>query len=229
LIEHLVTSNPSPAYISRVTAAFNDNGSGVRGDLKSVIRAILLDPEARSINPDPVFGHLQEPILFKARLLRAFNTTAATTDFVLTDTYLPSELGMAQDLFRSPSVFNYYPPLFNLADSGVNGPEFAIHSTSTALARVNFVAEVTYKTMSTSIPNRPMGTWLDLSSITPSAGSPYALTSTLNTLLLYGQMSRDLVATVYNAIASMTAASSVAKTQRAVYLIASSPEFLVER
>jgi uncharacterized protein (DUF1800 family) len=229
LIEHLVTSNPSPAYISRVTTAFNDNGSGVRGDLKSVIRAILLDPEARSITPDPVFGHLQEPILFKARLLRAFNTTAATTDFVLTDTYLPSELGMAQDLFRSPSVFNYYPPLFNLADSGVNGPEFAIQSTSTALARVNFVAEVTYKTMSTSIPNRPLGTWLDLSSITPSAGSPYALTSTLNTLLLYGRMSRDLVATVYNAIASMTAASSLAKTQRAVYLIASSPEFLVER
>jgi len=93
LIEHLVTSNPSPAYIARVTAAFNDNGSGVRGDLKAVIRAILLDPEALNPSPDSLFGHLLEPILFKTRLLRAFDTMAATTDFALTDTYLPSELG----------------------------------------------------------------------------------------------------------------------------------------
>jgi uncharacterized protein (DUF1800 family) len=229
LIEHLVTSNPSPAYISRVTAAFNDNGSGVRGDLKAVIRAILLDPEARDAAPPAVFGHLQEPILFKVRLLRAFNTTGATTDFVLTDTYLPSELAMSQDLFRSPSVFNYYPPIFNVAGAGVNGPEFAIQSTSTALARVNFVAEVTYKTMSISNPNRPTGTWLDLSSLTPLAGSPYQLTNALNTLLFHGQMSPDLHATVNVALGSMTTATSLAKVQKAVYLVASSPEYFVER
>lgn len=229
LIEHLVTSNPSPAYISRVTAAFNDNGSGVRGDLKAVIRAILLDPEARNATPPAVFGHLQEPILFKVRLLRAFNTTGATTDFVLTDTYLPPELAMSQDLFRSPSVFNYYPPIFNVAGAGVNGPEFAIQSTSTALARVNFVAEVTYKTMSISNPNRPMGTWLDLSSLTPLAGSPYQLTNALNTLLFHGQMSPDLHATVNVALGSMTQATSLAKAQKAVYLAASSPEYFVER
>jgi len=229
LIEHLVTSNPSPAYIARVTAVFDNNGSGVRGDLKAVIRAILLDSEARSATPGPAFGHLQEPILFKARLLRAFNTTSATTDFVLTDTYLPSELSMSQDLFRSPSFFNYYPPVFNVPGAGVNGPEFAIQSTSTTLARVNFVAEATYKTMSVSSPNRPTGTWLDLSSITPLAGSPYQLNNALNTLLLHGQMSPDLRATVNNALGSMTSATSVAKAQRAVYLIGSSPEYFVQR
>jgi uncharacterized protein (DUF1800 family) len=229
LIEHLVTSNPSPAYIARVTAAFNNNGSGVRGDLKAVIRAILLDPEARNMTPDAAFGHLQEPILFKVKLLRAFNTSAATTDFVLTDTYLPSELGMAQDLFRPPSVFNYYPPVFDLPGFGLNGPEFAIQSTSTALARVNFVGEVTYKSMSTSVPNRPMGTWLDLSSVTPLAASPSDLTSALNILLLHGRMSRDLIVTLHNALGSMTTASNLAKAQKAVYLIASSPEFLIER
>jgi len=228
LIEHLVTSNPSPAYIARVTAAFNDNGAGVRGDLKAVIRAILLDPEARNA-PASVFGHLQETILFKARLLRALNTTAATTDFVLTDTYLPSELSMGQDLFRPGSVFNYYPPVFNVPGVGVNGPEFAIQSTSTALARVNFVAEVTYKTMSISNPNRPMGTWLDLSSITPLAGTPSQLTNYLNTLLLHGQMSSDLQAAVNNALAAMTGATNLARAQKAVYLIASSPECFVER
>ena len=228
LIQHLVTSNPSPAYIGRVARAFNDNGSGVRGDLKAVVRAILLDPEARNA-PGAAFGHLQEPILFKARFLRAFNTTAATTDFVLTDTYLPTELSMSQDLFRSPSVFNYYPPDYNIPGVGVNGPEFAIQSTSTTLARVNFIAETTYKTMAVSNPNRPTGTWLDLASITPLAGSPYQLVNALNTLLLHGQMSPDLRATINNAIASMPTATSLAKAQRAVYLIGSSPEYFVER
>ena len=229
LIQHLVTSNPSPAYVGRVASAFNDNGSGVRGDLKAVIRAILLDAEARDTAPNALFGHLQEPILFKARLLRAFNTTGATTDFVLTDTYLPTELSMSQDLFRSPSVFNYYPPSYDIPGVGVNGPEFAIQSTSTTLARVNFVAETTYKTMSVSNPNRPTGTWLDLSSITPLAGSPYQLVNALNTLMLHGQMSADLRAAVNNAIASMPTATSLAKAQRAVYLIGSSPEYFVER
>jgi hypothetical protein len=136
---------------------------------------------------------------------------------------------MSQDLFRSGSVFNYYPPTYNVPGEGVNGPEFAIQSTSTTLARVNFVAEVTYKTMSVSSPNRPTGTWLDLSSITPIAGSPYQLVNALNTLLLNGHMSADLHAAVNNAIASMPTATPLAKAQRAVYLIGSSPEYFVER
>jgi len=136
---------------------------------------------------------------------------------------------VSQDLFRSPSVFNYYPPAFSIPDVGVNGPEFAIQSTSTALARVNFVAETTYKTMFVSNPNRPTGTWLDLSSITPLTASPYQLTGTLNTLMLHGAMSADLHAAVNNALAGMTSATSLQKAQRAVYLIGSSPEFFVER
>jgi uncharacterized protein (DUF1800 family) len=229
LIEHLVTSNPSLAYIRRITAVFDDNGSGVRGDLKAVIQAILMDPEARNA-PNATFGHLQEPILFKARLLRAFNTSAATTDFVLSDSYLPTELIMGQDLFRSPSVFNYYPPLFSIPGaSGVNGPEFAIQSTSTALARVNFVGETTYKTMSISSPNRPTGTWLDLSSVASSAGSTFKLVNMLNNLMLNGNMSPDLQATVNVALAQMSNATNMAKAQRAVYLIGSSPEYFVER
>jgi hypothetical protein len=83
--------------------------------------------------------------------------------------------------------------------------------------------------MSVSNPNRPTGTWLDLSSITPLTGSPYRLTDTLNTLMLHGAMSPDLRAAVNNAVAGMTSATSLAKAQRAVYLIGSSPEFSVER
>jgi uncharacterized protein (DUF1800 family) len=228
LIEHLVTSNPSPAYISRVTAAFNNNGSGVRGDLKAVVTAILLDPEARNPTPAANFGHLTEPVLFITKLLRLFNTTSATTDFVLSDGYLPSELVMGQNLFTSPSVFNYYPPSYTVPNTTVNGPEFDLDSTSTTYARVNFVAETAYHTMSTST-DRPTGTWLDFTSILPSAGSPFQLTGALNTLMLHGTMSPNLQATVNNALASMTGATPMTRAQRAVYLIGSSPEYFVQR
>ncbi len=227
LIEHLVTSNPSPAYIRRVTAAFNDNGSGVRGDMKAVIRAILMDPEAQN-PPNADFGHLVEPPVFIARFLRAFNTTSATTDFVLSDSYLPSGLQMGEDLFRSPSVFNFYPPAYNVPIVNINGPEFAIQSTSAAYARVNFIAEATYKTMPPS-GDRPTGTWIDVSSFLPYAGSPFQLTSALNSLLLHGTMSPNLHAAVNNALATMSSATPAARIQRAVYLIASSPEYMVER
>jgi hypothetical protein len=167
--------------------------------------------------------------LFISRFLRAFNTSTATTDFVLSDSYLPTNLQMGEDLFRSPSVFNYYPPIFSIPEISVNGPEFAIQSTTTALARMNIVAETTYHTMPISSPNRPTGTWLDLSSITPLASSPYQLIGALNTLLLHGQMSPSLLGTLNVAIGSMTTASSLAKAQRAVYLIGSSPEYWIER
>src|SRR5262249_24901368 len=110
LIQKLVTSNPSPDYVWRVTQAFNDNGSGVRGDLQAVVQAILLDAEARNPSPDPDFGKLREPILAITNLLREFNTTGDTTDYVLGESYLPTNIRMDQDVFRSPTVFNFFPP-----------------------------------------------------------------------------------------------------------------------
>jgi uncharacterized protein (DUF1800 family) len=232
LIEHLVTSNPSPQYISRVASAFNDNGSGVRGDLKAVVQAILMDQEALN-PPTAVAGHLTEPVLFIVRLLRAFNTTSNTTDFVLSDSYLPSGLQMSQDLFRSGSVFNYYPPVFNIPGAAVNGPEFAIQSTSTAFARINFVSEVVFKTMPTST-DRPKGTWLDFSSssvapLTALANSPYKLTAALNDFMMHGTMSPTLLGNVNVLLGSMLTATNLAKIQQAVYFIATSPEYFVER
>ncbi|MBV9742234.1 MAG: DUF1800 family protein, partial [Acidobacteriia bacterium] len=236
-----------PGYISRVASVFNNNGSNVRGDLQAVIRAILLDPEARidptagqNANPEgAIFGHLQEPVLFISRFLRAFSTTAATTDFVLSDSYTAPGLIMGENLFLSPSVFNYYPPIFPIPGvtvngSQVNGPEFDLFSTSTAIARINFVAEVTYHTMPVSQPNRPTGTWLDLSSITPwvtpPMGSTAQLVSGLNSLMLHGEGSTALLNTVTTAINGMPAnTTSLQKAQRAVYLIGSSPEYIVER
>jgi uncharacterized protein (DUF1800 family) len=227
LIEHLVTSNPSPAYISRVAAVFNNNGSGVRGDLQAVVQAILLDTEARGAGAAN-FGHLTEPVLFITRLLRAFNTTSATTDFVLSDSYLPSGLQMSQDLFRSGSVFNYYPPAYTVPVVAINGPEFALQSTSTAFARINLAGELVYKTMPIS-GDRPTGTWLDFSSVIPHAASAYSLTPYLNNLLMHGQMSPTLIGNVNAQLAGMSGATTLQRIQEAVYLIATSPEYFVER
>ena len=242
LIEHLVTSNPSPGYISRVAGVFNSNTSGVRGDMQAVIRAILEDPEARSATPVPggIPGHLTEPSLFVSKFLRLFNTTSATTDFVLTDAYLSSELIMGESLFLSPSVFNYYPPSYTIPNTTINGPEFDLQSTSSAYARVNFVAETVYKTMSTTASSttndyRPTGTWIDFTSPTSfyvtmgSPSTPFAITGLLNTYILHGAMSPSLRAIVNNALSSMTGSSGVSMFQRAVYLVASSPEYFVQQ
>ena len=137
LIQHLVTSNPSPAYIQRVADVFKNNGSGVRGDMTAVITAILMDPEARR-GDEPATavatdGHLQEPILFMAGLLRAFN---ATTD----GANLPGQGGnMGQTALDPASVFNFYSPLYVITGTTSKGPEFQILTTATTLARANWV------------------------------------------------------------------------------------------
>jgi uncharacterized protein (DUF1800 family) len=227
LIEHLVTSNPSPAYISRIAGVFNNDGTGVRGNLQAVVQAILMDTEARG-TPAANFGHLTEPVLFIARLLRAFNTTSATTDFVLSDSYLPSGLQMGQDLFRSGSVFNYYPPTFVVPVVAVNGPEFALQSTSTAYSRINLAGEMVYKTMPTGT-DRPMGTWIDFTSVVPHAATTYALTDYLNNLLMNGQMSPTLVGNINVQLAGMSSMTTLQRIQEAVYLTATSAEYWVER
>jgi Protein of unknown function (DUF1800) len=191
------------------------------------VQAILMDTEARG-TPAANFGHLTEPVLFITRMLRAFNTTAASTDFVLSDSYLPSGLQLGQDLFRSGSVFNYYPPTYTVPVVAVNGPEFAIQSTSTAFSRINLVDELVYKTMPVGT-NRPTGTWLDFTQVLPHATTNYALTSYLNNLLMHGQMSPTLAGNVNVQLAAMSSMTVLQRIQEAVYLIASSAEYWVER
>jgi len=147
---------------------------------------------------------------------------------VLADSYLPTELRMGQDLFRSSSVFNYFPPAYTLVGAQVLGPEFAIYSTSTAMARANFVRDVVYKMMATS-SDRPKGTWLDLSSLQSFAATPASLVTELNDRMMHGRLSLGAQATLVNALSSMPASNLPARVQRAVYLIASSAEYMVQR
>jgi len=140
LIQKLVTSNPSTDYVGRVAAKFADNGSGVRGDLKAVIRAVLLDPEARDPQKmsDPNFGKMKEPYLRTANLVRALNARAANGVYALN--YL-EDIHFQQPL-SAPSVFNFFKPGFApdgpVSDSGLVAPEFQILNAVTALSVPNY-------------------------------------------------------------------------------------------
>jgi len=225
LIQKLVTSNPSQDYVTRVVQVFQDNGSGVRGDFRAVIKAILLDQEARN-PPGQNFGKLREPVLAITTLLRSFNTDDPFTDFVLGESFLPSNLRLDEDLFRSPTVFNFYSPFFPL-DGGLVGPEFAIQGTANTLGRINLMNALVY----IGIPpdsNRPLGTRIPQAEMAAYAqNGPDNLVSSLNTLMLHGAMSDDLRTVVLNAVSGIPDPTQMA--QYAVYLIATSSSYQVQR
>jgi hypothetical protein len=231
LIQHLVTSNPSPGYISRVSAAFNNNGKGVRGDLKAVTAAILLDPEARCDDPstcaamiNPNYGHLREPILFITNILRAFNATSNGTN--LSD----RAKNMGQELFYSPTVFNYYRPNFVVPGTTLLGPEFTIQSSSAAINHAQFLNPlIGIGSIS--------GTTIDLSGLQALASDPTAaaLVDELNTTLMHGTMStgagsmRERIMQTIAALPSATANDRLKRARWALYLVATSSQYQIAR
>jgi uncharacterized protein (DUF1800 family) len=223
LIQHLVTSNPSAAYIRRVATAFRASG----GDMRTVIRAILLDPEARQ-SPTANYGHLREPVLWITSLLRAFNTTGATSDFVLSDSFLPPDVTMSEDLFRAASVFNFFSPQNVVAGGTLLAPEFGIYSTATALARTNFAYEVIYQRMPTS-RDRPLGTWLNLAPLEPLASDPATLIAALDTSMLHGQMTAEMRNVLMDSVSRIPPSDPLGRVRNVVYLIATAADYLVER
>ncbi len=253
LIQKLVTSNPGPAYVTSVTNAFNSGsytgpggntfGSGNPGDMQALIAAILLDPEARTAPADPSYGHLREPVLFVTNTLRTLGgifdvSGSPTTDFVLGDQFLPSgantNIRMDQDVFRPLTVFSYYAPDNRLSGSSITpaplAPEFAIQSTSTSLAHVNFVYDVAYHKMPTNATNSPIGTWIDTTPYEPeAAGDATALIDDLNMRLMHSSMSPALYGIVQAAVQSIPDTDPTSRVQEAIYLIASSSQYQVER
>ena len=151
LIQHLVTSNPSPGYVGRVSAAFNAGrfqsqgvsfGDGARGDMKATLAAILLDSEARDASAATAssYGKLREPVLMMTAAIRALD---GVTDGDRLGLWAWGA-GMSQTPFNAPSVFNFYPPDFPLTGTNLVGPQFAIMTTNTTLARINFANDLVY-------------------------------------------------------------------------------------
>ena len=230
LIQHLVTSNPTPAYVARVATVFNGSITGVRGDLRAVVQAILLDPEARGdVKTDANYGHLRHPALFISNILRAFSARSANGSGD-TDGYLnPQAVLMGMDLFRPPSVFSYFSPGTVVpGTAGVRGPEFGLFSTSTSLRRLNFVNTIVFSTIAVST-NAPNGTSLDLSPWQALAAKPDVLVDQLNALLMHGSMSAAMRDAVIKAVSSVSATNTLKRARTAVYLIASSSQYQVEK
>jgi uncharacterized protein (DUF1800 family) len=217
LIQHLVTSNPSPEYVTRITGVFNDNGTAVRGDMKAVINAILMDPEARRgddvAQVQPSDGKLKEPVLFMTNLLRAVN---ATSDGANLDGY---SADMKEEPFESPTVFNFYPPDNQIPGTTLLGPEFRIFNSTTAITRVNFVNDLVYGNISST-------TTTDISAYVGLAPNPGALVDSLANVMLHGQISDNARNTIVTTITGIT--DNTRRTKAAIYLIGSSSQFQVQ-
>jgi len=226
LIQKLVTGNPSPAYVRRVATVFNDNGAGVRGDLKAVVRTLLQDPEARgAVKADPGYGRLREPVQFVIAAARALD---AASDGV----FLRAQTGaMGQPLFVAPSVFNYYPPDYVVPGTHILGPEFALQNTTTALARINYVNTLAFGAAIGPDPTvyGATGTQVDWSPLAALAGDPNALVAKLDTLLLHGTLSAAAQQAIVAAVSAVSANDAPARAKTAFYLVVSSPQYQVER
>lgn len=222
LIAHLVTSNPTPAYIQRVAAVFNDNGHGVKGDMQAVISAILLDAEARAGDAagaaTPASGHLQEPALLVSSVLRAVNATVDDTN------YFPWDLfNMGQELFNPASVFNYYSPQYHVG--ALYAPEFQIQSPWTAVYRVNFLDGLFGAYSGTQATYGP-GTTVDLTPWMSLAGNPAALVDALDSTFTHGQMPVAMKSDIVAAVAG-TNQGALRAVQVGIYLIVSSSFYQV--
>ena len=232
LIQHLVTSDPTPAYVGRVAAVFNNNGYGVRGDLKAVIRAILLDPEARGdVKNDPNYGKLREPVQLLTNLFRHVGVKGAN-QVGLSDGVVNSlTASMSQNAFNSPTVFNYFPPDNVIPGTALLGPEFALMTTGTAISRANFVNTMVFSQIGIS-ESAPQGTSLDfaeLQSIAANDTSSNALLDTLNVRMMHGTMSPQMRSSILTAVNSIASSNPSQRAKQAVYLVATSSQFQVQR
>ena len=230
LIQRLVTSNPSAGYVYRVAKVFADNGQGVRGDLRAVIRAILLDYEARAavVVGNVQYGKQREPIARLAALYRAFNGRAYSGRYQIGENEMSSNYGQAA--LDAPSVFNFFPPTFTLtgdiAAAGLVCPEFSITTATTVVSSSNNLRNRVLQTLSTNYPGQIA---LDLRTYQALASNPAALVDSLNVLLLNGQMSDGLRTQTINAVTGVSAANPLGRAQTAVQLLCTAPEFCIQK
>jgi len=248
LIQHLVTSNPSPAYVQRVAQKFNDNGSGVRGDMKAVIKAVLLDAEALAPRNPAVssFGKLKEPVLLVTNMLRAMN---GTSDGVYLLNQLPN---MDENVYTSPTVFNYYPADYVIPGTSLAGPQFGIFNATTYFPRANFMYNLSLgggcpaATPNICGPSNgnpdttvlgSTGTKIDYGTLIPFAGNTASLIQQVNNMLLFGTMPPGMKLAIKNAI-DITALGGPSgpysatqlrdRARTAVYLVTVSPKYQLE-
>ena len=220
LIQSLVTSNPSPAYVKRIANVFDDDGRGTHGNLAAVVKAILLDLEARrgdsASTVNVLDGKLKEPVLFMSGLMRALGATTNGASMSW-NSYL-----MRQDLFNPPNVFNYFPPDYGVSAGKYNGPEFKLYNAPTIAARANFANGLLYNYIDsgTSVDITP---WVAL-----LAQSPATLVDAIDQRFLHGSMSAQLRSAVLAAVQTIAPNDPNEAVRAALYVVATSPAYNVQ-
>jgi uncharacterized protein (DUF1800 family) len=235
-IQHLVTSNPSPTYVTNVANAFKNgtftsNGvnfgvSGDRGNMQALIAAVLLDPEARRgddpATEKPLDGHLREPVLLTTSVLRAFGASTSSDNTLV---FLASGMG-GELLFYSPSVFNFFSPLYQipLTQPALSGPEFQIYTSASSLSRIDWVKAIFF-----GLDPR---TQINLSPyVSLASNDPGTMVDAMDLQLLHGTMSEfpGMRAAILTAVSAVPASDPTTRVETAAYLITSSPQYQVQR
>ena len=229
LIQRLVTSNPSSAYINRIASVFNNNGAGVRGDLRAVVTAILLDTDARSSALPANFGKQREPVIRFANFLRGLG--AKSSNGINAIHYLESaDNGLGQSPLLAPSVFNFFSPNFRpagkIADARLVAPEFQITTETTVVGGLNFFASL--------INNGGYGydaskLVLNYAPLLALANNPRALVAELNALFFNYAMGSALEARMLTMLAALPANDPEQRVKAALILTSLSPQYIIQK
>jgi len=231
LIQQLVTSNPSPAYVKAVADKFNDNGRGVRGDMRAVITEVLTNPEATNKEErGPSSGKLREPALFITSVLRGIGGATQSDGEFLQNV----SNAMGEPIFDANTVFNYYQPNYPLPlpDTTLVGPPFGIYDAATAFVRYDFVdrllagpvvpdASVTFVV--------PTGTSLDLTAWQAAAVDSARLVHAIDSRFFRNAMSESLAAALQSLLGQIPVTDPASRAKAALYVALTSPEYQVER
>lgn len=215
LIQMLVKSNPSPAYVQAVQNVFVNNGSNVRGDLMAVVRAILTHPEATG--PSSTGNKLMEPVLFVVSQLRSLDATVADHPFM---TDKSEEMG--QKVLYPPSVFSYFSPGFRIRGTSLGGPEFQIYTSVTSLVRINFIAQLISGGFGADVTIN----YQPFVSLATDAG---ALVDYCNLLFQGGNMSAEMRNEIINAVQATPATNTTERVRTALYLTMAGAQYQVDR
>ena len=228
LIQRLVTSNPSPAYVARVAMVFNNDGNGVRGNLRAVVRTLLLDAEARGAVSNSSSGKLREPMLRLAAWARAYGVTSPSGAWAVGNTSDPATR-LAQSPLRSPSVFNFFrpgyvPPNSALGSAALVAPEFQIANESSVVGYVNFMQRAVAGSVGDITP--------DYSTLLPIADDAQVLIDEINLVLAANQLGVATATVLVTALQTMPSGTDAARRSRinaALVLVLAAPEFIVQK
>ena len=240
LIQHMVTSNPSPAYISRVAKVFENDGTGVRGNLQAVITAILTDPEARDSATyvgTQQYGKVRESLIRYTEWARAFTAQSRTGSFDVGTTEDPI-YGLGEMWLRSPSVFNWFapgytPPNSPISAAGLLSPEMQMTNVSTVVGYINYMQDA----IGANAQGGP-DVFSYYSTEMTLAATPDQLLDRVNLLLMSGQMSSTLYNQILAAVDAVPIPSGdqnainaalLARVQTAIYLTVASPDYAAQQ